>query len=215
MKELSIKEKAKAYDLALERAKKWYNAPNIDKMPTYGNRIIEEIFPELIESRDERISREITEFLVDFNNGEYERPNENTIDSWLTWLEKQNLIMAKSPQLGEQKQEENKRNLGGISSNWSEEDEQHIDSLSKRLDGLCRSKFEWTRFSISEDIKWLKSLKSRVVRKEDLIERACEWLRTHSEADYFELIKSYNYCGACNLNKKKMIEDFKKYIKEE
>lgn len=48
-----------------------------------------EIFPELKESEDERISREITEFLVDFNNGEYERPNENTIDSWLSWLERQ------------------------------------------------------------------------------------------------------------------------------
>ena len=45
--------------------------------------------PELKESEDEKISREITEFLVDFNNGEYERPNENTIDSWLSWLEKQ------------------------------------------------------------------------------------------------------------------------------
>ena len=46
-------------------------------------------FPELKESEDERISREITEFLVDFNNGGYERPDENTIDSWLSWLEKQ------------------------------------------------------------------------------------------------------------------------------
>lgn len=47
------------------------------------------LIPELKESEDERISREITEFLVDFNNGEYENPNENTIDSWLSWLEKQ------------------------------------------------------------------------------------------------------------------------------
>lgn len=46
------------------------------------------------------------------------------------------------------------------------------------------------------------------------IKKACEWLRTHSEADYFELISSYNYCGAGNLNKKKMIEDFKKYMEE-
>lgn len=45
------------------------------------------------------------------------------------------------------------------------------------------------------------------------IEKAANWLRTHSEADYFELIP-YNYCGAGNLNKKKMIEDFKKYMEE-
>ena len=45
---------------------------------------------------------------------------------------------------------------------WSEEDEQHIDSLLKRLDGLCRNEFERTRFAINEDIDWLKSLKDRV-----------------------------------------------------
>ena len=42
---------------------------------------------------------------------------------------------------------------------WGEEDEQHIDSLLKRIDSLCRNKFERTRFAISEDIDWLKSLR--------------------------------------------------------
>lgn len=45
---------------------------------------------------------------------------------------------------------------------WSEEDEQHIDSLLKRLDGLCRNEFERTRFAIREDRDWLKSLKQRI-----------------------------------------------------
>lgn len=45
--------------------------------------------------------------------------------------------------------------------NWSEEDEQHINSLLKRLDGLCRNEFERTRFAISEDRDWLKSLKDK------------------------------------------------------
>lgn len=53
------------------------------------------------------------------------------------------------------------------------------------------------------------------VRLDAFIEKACEFLRTHSEVDYFELIPDANYCGAGNLNKKKMIEDFKKYMKEE
>ena len=53
------------------------------------------------------------------------------------------------------------------------------------------------------------------IRKDAFIEKACEWLRTHSEVDYFELIPDANYCGAGNLNKKKMIEDFKKYMKGE
>ena len=47
------------------------------------------------------------------------------------------------------------------------------------------------------------------------IEKACSWLRTHSEADYFELIPDANYCGAGNLNKKRMIEDFRKYMEGE
>ena len=47
---MTEKEKAKAYDDAIERAKKLLYAPNIDKIPTYGDRIIGEIFPELKES---------------------------------------------------------------------------------------------------------------------------------------------------------------------
>ena len=52
-------------------------------------------------------------------------------------------------------------------------------------------------------------------RTDAFIDKACEWLRTHSEADYFELIPDANYCGAGNLNKKRMIEDFVKYMKGE
>ena len=51
-------------------------------------------------------------------------------------------------------------------------------------------------------------------RTDVFVEKACEWLRTHSEVDYFELIPEANYCGAGNLNKKKMIEDFEEYLKK-
>ena len=47
------------------------------------------IFPELRESKDERISREITEFIVNFHNGNYVKPYDYTIGAWLAWLEKQ------------------------------------------------------------------------------------------------------------------------------
>ena len=47
------------------------------------------------------------------------------------------------------------------------------------------------------------------------IEKACEWLRTHSEDDYFELIPDANYCGAGTLNKKRMIDEFRNYMKGE
>ncbi len=45
---------------------------------------------------------------------------------------------------------------------WSEEDEEHVNSLLKRLEGLCRKEFATTRFAINEDEDWLKSLKDRV-----------------------------------------------------
>ena len=51
-------------------------------------------------------------------------------------------------------------------------------------------------------------------RTDAFIEKACEWLRTHSEGDYFELIPDANYCGAGTLNKKRMVEDFEEYLKK-
>ena len=51
-------------------------------------------------------------------------------------------------------------------------------------------------------------------RTDAFVKRACDWFRTHSEADYFELIPDANYCGAGNLNKKRMIEDFEEYLKK-
>ena len=84
MDKITTEQKAKAYDKALDRAKKWYNAPNIDKIPTYGNRIIEEIFPELTESEDEKIRKEIYWFLT--------QPDTVCDKRWIAWLEKQKAI---------------------------------------------------------------------------------------------------------------------------
>ena len=260
MKELSIKEKAEAYDLALERAKKWCNAPNIDKMPTYGNRIIEEIFPELKESGDERIRKFLhytftVQYLAKDGLGKW---HGEPVSNILAWIEKQgeqtnflpkiqvgdiftrneggelikisqlnmvakkhknqsgpNLIMAKSPQLGEQKpawseederiyyslladirtrqdgststleayyneqidwlkslkdrvlsqpkQEENKGNLGGISSNWSEEDALRLEEVICMIEANGR----WVRSddAVKSVLDWLKSLEDRYTWK--------------------------------------------------
>lgn len=82
MKELSIEEKAKRYDKALERAKKaikYYDKPCFVK--------VDEIFPELKESEDERIRKSLISYLHGL--GEFEYPNKQTYNNWLTWLEKQ------------------------------------------------------------------------------------------------------------------------------
>ena len=75
MKELSINEKAKAYDEAIERAKK-----------LYGNGIIERIFPELKEGDDERIKKNCIHFL------ELQKQHHAAtfgIEECIAWLEKQ------------------------------------------------------------------------------------------------------------------------------
>jgi hypothetical protein len=84
MKELSIEQKAERYDKAIEKAEKWYNAPNIDKIPTFGNRIIEDIFPELYEPEGERIKNEIIDYISTADDKVL-----IPYESWITWLEKQ------------------------------------------------------------------------------------------------------------------------------
>ena len=79
---MTEKEKAKAYDEAIERAKKWQNESNINKI---DNRIIEEIFPELKESEDEKIRKEIISIL----RNAYWTSNKNRFNELVAWLEKQ------------------------------------------------------------------------------------------------------------------------------
>ena len=86
---MTEKEKAKAYDEAIERAKKWQNAPNTDKIPIYGNRIIEEIFPELNEDKDEMIKTAILNHLkIMWGNCQDDVCGVHVEDA-IAWLEKQ------------------------------------------------------------------------------------------------------------------------------
>lgn len=66
---MTIEEKAKAYDEALEKAKKKYNSkyhPSEGPSGVYlNNADLEEIFPELKESEDERIRKNLIELLLD------------------------------------------------------------------------------------------------------------------------------------------------------
>ena len=80
MKELSINEKAKAYDEAIERAKKMY-----------GNEIAEEIFHELKEGNDERIKRNCIHFL---ELQKHHHAATFEIEECIDWLEKQGEQLA-------------------------------------------------------------------------------------------------------------------------
>ena len=83
MKELSIEEKAKAYDEAIKRAK-LYNSDNVKQVV---KDIVTYIFPELKKSEDERIKKEIVLFLR--KGTPYHCPNSAKRKEWANWLEKQ------------------------------------------------------------------------------------------------------------------------------
>ena len=83
MKELTIEEKAKAYDYALERAKAINDEKDVDVES--GTTICEYIFPELKESEDEKIKKEIISIL----RNTYWTSNRNRFNELVTWFEKQ------------------------------------------------------------------------------------------------------------------------------
>ena len=98
MEKLTIEQKAKAYDEALEKAKSWHTDAQID-----FKKSLETLFPELAESEDERI-RKLCEALVRtcFTS---ELCTKEEKDECIAWLEKQ-----------------------GQKSAWSEEDEERLKS---------------------------------------------------------------------------------------
>lgn len=81
MKELTSEQKTKRYDEALERARKIHSETEFD----YEKGMMEEIFPELAESEDEKIRRELIKFIKKRNRSgcDYD------YDKWIAWLEKQ------------------------------------------------------------------------------------------------------------------------------
>lgn len=83
MKELSIEQKAIAYDKALERAKELYSQHWVE----WSDKDIESIFPELKESEEEKIKKEIVELVMQptwKTEKEFHRRKE-----LCDWLEKQ------------------------------------------------------------------------------------------------------------------------------
>jgi len=86
MKELSIEEKAKAYDEALERAKKVFNCDATDREP--GTSISEYIFPALKESEDERIKNALIQALS-INYDGCTSVNGIEVKDIVAWLKKQ------------------------------------------------------------------------------------------------------------------------------
>ena len=87
MKELSIEEKAKAYDEAIKRAKD-INRENSERGFKPSEDVLY-IFSELKESEDERIRKELINFIKQEANSATLNANRLKFKSMLAWLEKQ------------------------------------------------------------------------------------------------------------------------------
>lgn len=74
---MTQEEKAKAYDEALEKARKYRDEEGFTEM--------EDLFPELAENEDEKIWRELVEYL----KGDLDDVTTDDTDRWINWLEKQ------------------------------------------------------------------------------------------------------------------------------
>ena len=134
--EQSYKEK---YEQALAKAKEQYNYPCMRSCMG----ILEEIFPELKESEDEKIRKEIVRFI------RMEVEDEIVGNKWLAWLGKQ------------------KGNIGGISSNseWSKEDETGLTNTIIMLKEGASLHF--IEEDITKAVVWLQSIKDRVQPKQE------------------------------------------------
>ena len=90
MKELTIEQKAKAYDEAIKKIRKGIQPlQDGSKISGVTNGFLEEVFPELKESEDERIRKELIVFIKKRNRSgcDYD------YDKWIAWLEKQGKLV--------------------------------------------------------------------------------------------------------------------------
>ena len=118
---MTEKEKAKAYDEALERARTINNEKDVDVES--GTTICEYIFPELKESEDEKIRKEIISIL----RNAYCTSNRNRFNELVAWFEKQGDKDKLIQELGEYKVKYTQEVL-----------EKHITSMSNKDDERLR-----------------------------------------------------------------------------
>ena len=181
MKEISIQEKAQLYDKAIERAKKWRNAPNIDKMPTYGNRIIEEIFPELKENEDEKIKNAILNNLKKMWGNCQDDICGIHVEYAIAWLEKQDKKSSWKPS------KEEMDVLYSLSYITNEYDEHKEDVITHLYQDLKREFFNDSSY---ENMFSLDN-------KEDDVRRRS----TIQVLEYARSLDAYNQYGKADIDK--------------
>lgn len=151
------KEKAKAYDIALDKIKMLLGTGS-----SCSREELEYVFPEIRESEDERIRKALKQYFINsFQNNGVAAICGVHIKDVLAWLEKQ----------GEQKPADTEKGAKGNdreipNSAWSEEDEMFVHGLIRGLAAMKNihghTAFSSDNIDITKTIDWLKSLKDRV-----------------------------------------------------
>ena len=167
MEELSIEEKAKAYDEALERARIWKDKSG---MPADKQGILDDIFPELAGSEDEQIRKELTKHLKEGVEGYMPAGDSSDYRRWLAWLEKQGERKSQRMISAEAKEAMYDKPA------WSEEDRTMAFTLMRDIDQMSYISEEGK----NERIGWLNSLdekfalrKSSWSKEDDVRLQAC------------------------------------------
>jgi len=133
---MTQEEKAKAYDDALEIAKKNYvTAQDLREGSQIGvecfKNTLESIFPELKESEDEKIRKDIATFIFNYKGDIKDRAK------WMNYLGVKVSFVEK---------QDKQKNA------WSEDDENMVKDIIASIDALCYHGM----------VNWLKSLKERI-----------------------------------------------------
>lgn len=80
----------KRYNEALSRAKYYYNK---GKTVEFANYIVSDIFPELKESEDDKIRKDLINFLCDIwhlgKNADFDKWDKADCSNWIAWLQEQ------------------------------------------------------------------------------------------------------------------------------
>ena len=151
---MTTEQKAKAYDEALEKARKINSGEGIPAPPDWT--ICEVLFPELKESEDEKIRKEIIKIIRFFYGSSLSCKPLVSEDDMLAWLEKQGQVKeSEIPQQENKTCEENSNSL--TNKAWSEEDERILLRLIAHFDWHGDTRF--TKEDCQEATNWLKSLR--------------------------------------------------------
>ena len=164
---------------------------------------------------DERIRKEIINYFQCQNE---EEPTRKEIhNKWIAWLENIPVTIdhekregfhlgyrACLERQGEQKPEENKGNIGGISHNWSEEDERNLQGVIDEIEANKNQAPDCDLATYDRFLSWLKSLKGRVQLQN-------KWKPSDVQIECLsDAIKHYNSLGYPASKLKELLDDLKK-----